>query len=100
MRRTKQPASRTMTTRRWRPSSRARHVATDHAAAAAQALGLDMHADGRGPEGAYVEAQGQSFHYLDLGEGAPCVFLHGGGPGCTGWTDFGPVAPHFARDRR
>lgn len=75
-------------------------MVTDHVVAAARALGLDMHADGRGPEGAYVEALGQSYHYLDLGDGAPCVFLHGGGPGCTGWTDFGPVAAHFARHRR
>ena len=32
--------------------------------------------------------------------GRPTVFLHGGGPGCTAWTDFGPVAPLFAADRR
>ena len=28
------------------------------------------------------------------------MFLHGGGPGCSAWTDFGPVAPLFAADRR
>ncbi|WP_217709560.1 alpha/beta fold hydrolase [Amycolatopsis sp. Hca4] len=28
------------------------------------------------------------------------MFLHGGGPGCTAWSDFGPVAPLFAEDRR
>lgn len=27
------------------------------------------------------------------------MFLHGGGPGCTAWSDFGPVAPLFALDR-
>ncbi|MGA6204352.1 alpha/beta fold hydrolase [Nocardia testacea] len=26
--------------------------------------------------------------------------MHGGGPDCTAWSDFGPVAPLFARDRR
>jgi pimeloyl-ACP methyl ester carboxylesterase len=28
------------------------------------------------------------------------VFLHGGGPGSTGWTDFGPVLSWFETDRR
>jgi 2-hydroxy-6-oxonona-2,4-dienedioate hydrolase len=52
------------------------------------------------PAGHYADADGVRYHYLDLGTGDPTVFLHGGGPGCTGWTDFGPVAPLFARDRR
>jgi pimeloyl-ACP methyl ester carboxylesterase len=30
----------------------------------------------------------------------PAVFLHGGGPGCTAWTDFGQVGRLFSRDRR
>ena len=29
----------------------------------------------------------------------PTIFLHGGGPGCTAWSDFAPVAPMFAHDR-
>jgi 2-hydroxy-6-oxonona-2,4-dienedioate hydrolase len=52
------------------------------------------------PEGTYIEADQVTFHYLDLGEGTPTIFLHGGGPGCSAWTDFGPVAPLFAKDRR
>lgn len=52
------------------------------------------------PEGAFVTAAGVRFHYLDVGSGPDTVFLHGGGPGCTGWSDFGPVAPLFAADRR
>lgn len=52
------------------------------------------------PEGTYIEADQVTFHYLDLGAGTPTIFLHGGGPGCSAWTDFGPVAPLFARDRR
>lgn len=28
------------------------------------------------------------------------LLLHGGGPGCTAWTDFGPVAGRFAAGRR
>ena len=31
---------------------------------------------------------------------APAVFLHGGGPGCSAWTDFGPTAELFARHRQ
>ncbi|MFE9643256.1 alpha/beta fold hydrolase [Streptomyces sp. NPDC006365] len=52
------------------------------------------------PPGAYAEADGVTYHYIETGEGSPTVFLHGGGPGCTGWSDFGQVAPLFAADRR
>ena len=72
----------------------------DFAAASAEQLGVAMAPDGRGPEGRYVEALGHWYHVLEFGDGSPTVFLHGGGPGCTGWTDFGPVAPHFAAHRR
>ena len=51
------------------------------------------------PESHYVTASGYQLHYLEIGEGdgTPVVFLHGGGPGCNGWTDFGVCAPHMAR---
>ncbi|MFI7132142.1 alpha/beta fold hydrolase [Nonomuraea sp. NPDC050153] len=52
------------------------------------------------PNGSYADADGVKYHYLDLGSGPDTIFLHGGGPGCTGWSDFGPVAPLFAADRR
>ena len=52
------------------------------------------------PAGRIVDANGLGYHVIEMGEGRPAVFLHGGGPGCTAWTDFGPVAPLFARDRR
>ncbi|MBO0878373.1 MAG: alpha/beta hydrolase, partial [Pseudonocardia sp.] len=52
------------------------------------------------PESRYASADGVTYHYLEMGAGQDTVFLHGGGPGCTGWTDFGPVAPLFAADRR
>lgn len=52
------------------------------------------------PESHFVHADGVEFHYLDIGSGPDTVFLHGGGPGCTGWSDFGPVVPYFADDRR
>ena len=73
---------------------------SDFAAASADVLGVTNTPDGRGPEGRYVDAAGQQYHLLEFGDGPATVFLHGGGPGCTGWTDFGPVAPHFATHRR
>lgn len=55
------------------------------------------------PAGKLVTAtDGHDYHVITLGLGAsgpPIVFLHGGGPGCSAWTDFGPVAPLFAGDR-
>jgi pimeloyl-ACP methyl ester carboxylesterase len=55
---------------------------------------------GPAPESRYVDADGVTYHYHDLGEGPATIFLHGGGPGCTAWSDFGPVAPYFTEDRR
>lgn len=52
------------------------------------------------PESRYADCGGVEYHYHDLGTGNDTVFLHGGGPGCTAWSDFGPVAPLFAADRR
>lgn len=52
------------------------------------------------PNSLYATAAGVKFHYHDMGAGSPTLFLHGGGPGCTAWSDFGPVAELFARDRR
>ncbi|HEV7980801.1 alpha/beta hydrolase [Amycolatopsis sp.] len=52
------------------------------------------------PDSLYATADGVKYHFHDLGAGFPTVFLHGGGPGCTAWSDFGPVAPLFAQDRR
>lgn len=61
---------------------------------------LTSPAAGPMPEGRYADAAGARYHYLDLGSGPDTIFLHGGGPGCTGWSDFGAVAPYFANDRR
>jgi pimeloyl-ACP methyl ester carboxylesterase len=52
------------------------------------------------PPGQFADAAGVRYHYLDIGSGPDTIFLHGGGPGCTGWSDFGPVAPLFAEQRR
>jgi pimeloyl-ACP methyl ester carboxylesterase len=47
---------------------------------------------------------GVDYHVISVTKSAPtdatpAVFLHGGGPGCSSWTDFGVVAPLFAADR-
>ena len=52
------------------------------------------------PEGRVVDANGLGYHVIEMGEGRPTFLLHGGGPGCTAWTDFGPVAEMFAADRK
>lgn len=52
------------------------------------------------PPSHFTTVAGVTYHYHDLGEGTPTIFLHGGGPGCTAWSDFGSVAPLFAADRR
>lgn len=61
---------------------------------------LTSPAAGPAPESRFVEADGVSYHYYDVGSGADTIFLHGGGPGCTAWSDFGAVVPFFAADRR
>ena len=56
------------------------------------------------PDGRIVTAtDGVDYHVISMGNptdttGTPVVFLHGGGPGCSAWTDFGPVAPLVAAD--
>jgi 4,5:9,10-diseco-3-hydroxy-5,9,17-trioxoandrosta-1(10),2-diene-4-oate hydrolase len=44
----------------------------------------------------YYEA-GQS---TEVGGGLPLVMLHGGGPGASAWSNFGPALPRFAKDFR
>ena len=54
------------------------------------------------PASQWAKAGPHQLHYLEMGadpEGPPIVFLHGGGPGCTGWTDFGVCAPHMTERR-
>ena len=57
-------------------------------------------AAGAAPESRFATAGGVTYHYYDIGTGPDTIFLHGGGPGCTAWSDFGPVAPLFGNDRR
>lgn len=39
-------------------------------------------------------------HYYEAGEGEPVVMLHGGGPGASAWSNFGPNLPEFAKRYR
>ena len=43
------------------------------------------------PESVLVD--GHKLAYHDVGEGPPVVFLHGSGPGVTGWANFGENLP-------
>jgi 4,5:9,10-diseco-3-hydroxy-5,9,17-trioxoandrosta-1(10),2-diene-4-oate hydrolase len=50
------------------------------------------------PEGAFVECRnGQRIHYLEAGQGPTVVFLHGSGPGASGYSNFKGNYPEFAR---
>jgi pimeloyl-ACP methyl ester carboxylesterase len=51
------------------------------------------------PPGEFVPIAGAGYHVTELGSGSATLFLHGGGPGSSAWTDFGAVAPLFAADR-
>ncbi len=52
------------------------------------------------PAGRQVPVTDRFYHVIEMGDGPPTVFLHGGGPGCSAWTDFGPVASLFATTRK
>jgi 4,5:9,10-diseco-3-hydroxy-5,9,17-trioxoandrosta-1(10),2-diene-4-oate hydrolase len=59
-------------------------------------------APGQAAAGRYAEAGGMRLHYYEAGPdagppgGPPVVMLHGGGPGASAWTNFGPNLPVFA----
>ena len=61
-------------------------------------------APGPAPAGNSVSAAGVDYHLIELGSKdsprTPLLLLHGGGPGCTGWSDFAAVAPLFAANRQ
>ncbi|TFV57837.1 alpha/beta fold hydrolase [Mycobacterium sp. PS03-16] len=41
-----------------------------------------------------------TLRYYDTGEGAPLLFLHGSGPGVTGWRNFRGILPAFSGEFR
>lgn len=50
----------------------------------------------------YIDVPGTKLHYHDAGAGTgdPVVFLHGGGPGVSAWSNFGRNIPVFAEQYR
>jgi 4,5:9,10-diseco-3-hydroxy-5,9,17-trioxoandrosta-1(10),2-diene-4-oate hydrolase len=49
------------------------------------------------PEARYVEIEpGVRIHYHDVGAGFPVIFLHGSGPGASGFSNFQGNFPFFA----
>lgn len=49
------------------------------------------------PEGAYADiGDGLQIHYHAQGDGDPVLFLHGSGPGASGWSNFKGNYPYFA----
>lgn len=48
------------------------------------------------PEGRYADVgEGRRVHYLEAGSGAPVVFIHGSGPGASGFSNFQGNYPWF-----
>lgn len=55
-----------------------------------------MPATAQPPEGHYADCpNGHRIHYLDHGEGPVVVFLHGSGPGASGYSNFKGNYPHW-----
>jgi pimeloyl-ACP methyl ester carboxylesterase len=38
----------------------------------------------------FITSGGMKIHINEAGNGHPVIFLHGSGPGATGWSNFGP----------
>lgn len=50
------------------------------------------------PEGKYVDVfGGNRIHYHEVGSGFPLIFVHGSGPGASGWSNFWPNAEAIAK---
>jgi len=56
---------------------------------------------GPAPPGRSIPVGDRNYYLIEIGAGGPpLVLLHGGGPGCTAWSDFGIVSRLFARTQR
>ncbi|GAB3217874.1 alpha/beta fold hydrolase [Mycolicibacterium hippocampi] len=47
-----------------------------------------------------INTQAGTLRYFDVGDGPPLLFLHGSGPGVTGWRNFRGILPAFAANFR
>jgi 4,5:9,10-diseco-3-hydroxy-5,9,17-trioxoandrosta-1(10),2-diene-4-oate hydrolase len=52
------------------------------------------------PASQFVQVNGTTVHFVEMGNGDPMLFLHGGGPGATGWGNFQRNLAYFARGHR
>lgn len=50
--------------------------------------------------GQYADVGEFRLHYHEAGTGPAVVMLHGGGPGASAWSNFGPNLPVFAKSYR
>jgi 4,5:9,10-diseco-3-hydroxy-5,9,17-trioxoandrosta-1(10),2-diene-4-oate hydrolase len=49
------------------------------------------------PEGKFADVGGGlRIHYHEEGQGSPVLFLHGSGPGASGYSNFRRNYPYFA----
>ena len=48
------------------------------------------------PPSQFANGGAGRMRYVELGTGDPVIFLHGGGPGCSGWSDFRLNASRFS----
>lgn len=56
---------------------------------------------GKAPQGRMITVGQDEYYTLEMGKGDRAVFLlHGGGPGCTAWSDFAVVSHMFAEHYR
>ena len=56
---------------------------------------------GPAPKGRMVKAGKDEYYTIEKGTGGHVIFLlHGGGPGCTAWSDFAVVSDMFAEHYR
>ncbi|CAN5652657.1 alpha/beta hydrolase [soil metagenome] len=51
-------------------------------------------------QGGFIDVQGASTHYHDVGEGAPVLMLHGSGPGVSAWANWQHALPVLSQHAR
>ena len=52
------------------------------------------------PQGKYLSADGLKLHYHEFGTGFPVNYIHGAGPGASGWSNFKGNIAAFAEHHR
>jgi pimeloyl-ACP methyl ester carboxylesterase len=57
---------------------------------------MDAGTDTTDPALLEIGTSAGNLRYYDIGQGPALLFLHGSGPGVTGWRNFRGVLPTFA----